>query len=41
MVIGEAWRERRGRDGDKGRTERIERNGGRRWIMSKIRSRKS
>ena len=41
MVIVEAWRERGGRDGDKGRIQRIERNGGRRrWNKSEIRSRK-
>ena len=41
MVIGKAWRERGGRDGDKGWTQRIERNGGRRrWITTEIRSRK-
>ena len=41
MMIGEAWRARGGRDGDKGWTQRMERNGGRRrWIVSEIRSRK-
>ena len=39
MMIDEAWRERGGRDGDKVRTQRVERNGGRRrWIMREIRS---